>query len=410
MTKPLISIIIPTYNAEKYIARAIESAINQTFKNIEILIVDDRGQDRSIEIAQSYALSDPRVRIHANAKNLRLLHARAQGAMACNSPWLLFLDADDFLAPEACEVLVNALLKAENQGENKEVKTNLDCHALGAYDDGGNLDCHAGGRPLAMTEKLRDSGATLQTAARSSSQDRASTSSLRGEEGAIHTENSALCSLSFAPRIDMLAFNMNFQYHANDEYQIFGPIKHDFSTDKEGFLKLLLESGIYYYWNMVTKMYRKELYLSAYERFLKNVGNIQMAEDLLNFAACLALSKRIVCVQDALYYYFFNPASTMNTPKKEVIEKNKADLEFVAKEILNIAAHQGELFKTWARLCADTMEFNAFKETYKLKSKSKSKLKRNFYAFWLWCKNYARGLKEQRVLKEHLLEFKAMKG
>ncbi|EIA5247276.1 glycosyltransferase family 2 protein, partial [Campylobacter jejuni] len=53
-----ISIILPTYNVEQYIARAIESCINQTFKNIEIIVVDDCGSDKSIDIAKEYAKKD----------------------------------------------------------------------------------------------------------------------------------------------------------------------------------------------------------------------------------------------------------------------------------------------------------------------------------------------------------------
>lgn len=57
---PFISIIIPTYNVEKYISRAIKSCINQTLNNIEILIIDDCGNDKSIDIAKDYANKDSR--------------------------------------------------------------------------------------------------------------------------------------------------------------------------------------------------------------------------------------------------------------------------------------------------------------------------------------------------------------
>ncbi|MBZ7990132.1 glycosyltransferase family 2 protein, partial [Campylobacter sp. RM12635] len=60
---PLISIILPTYNVEKYIARALESCINQTLKDIEIIVVDDKGQDKSIDIAKEFANRDDRMMI-----------------------------------------------------------------------------------------------------------------------------------------------------------------------------------------------------------------------------------------------------------------------------------------------------------------------------------------------------------
>ena len=64
-----ISIILPTYNVEQYIARAIESCINQTFKNIEIIVVDDCGSDKSIDIAKEYAKKDDRIKIIHNEEN-----------------------------------------------------------------------------------------------------------------------------------------------------------------------------------------------------------------------------------------------------------------------------------------------------------------------------------------------------
>ncbi|HBK6304372.1 TPA: glycosyltransferase family 2 protein, partial [Campylobacter jejuni] len=98
-----ISIILPTYNVEQYIARAIESCINQTFKDIEIIVVDDCGNDNSINIAKEYSKKDKRIKIIHNEKNLGLLRARYEGVKVANSPYIMFLDPDDYLELEACE-------------------------------------------------------------------------------------------------------------------------------------------------------------------------------------------------------------------------------------------------------------------------------------------------------------------
>ncbi|RTK10484.1 glycosyltransferase family 2 protein [Campylobacter jejuni] len=98
-----ISIILPTYNVEKYIARAIESCINQTFKDIEIIVVDDCGSDKSIDVAKEYAKKDERIKIIHNEKNLGLLRARYEGVKAANSLYIMFLDPDDYLELEACK-------------------------------------------------------------------------------------------------------------------------------------------------------------------------------------------------------------------------------------------------------------------------------------------------------------------
>ncbi|EPI6763332.1 glycosyltransferase family 2 protein [Campylobacter jejuni] len=100
---PKISIILPTFNVEKYIAKALESCINQTFKDIEIIVVDDCGSDKSIDIAKEYSKKDKRIKIIHNEKNLGLLRARYEGVKAANSLYIMFLDPDDYLELEACE-------------------------------------------------------------------------------------------------------------------------------------------------------------------------------------------------------------------------------------------------------------------------------------------------------------------
>lgn len=69
--QPKISLIIPTFNVESYIARCLESCINQTLHDIEILIIDDCGSDDSIQIAKDYASKDKRVKIIQNPKKSR---------------------------------------------------------------------------------------------------------------------------------------------------------------------------------------------------------------------------------------------------------------------------------------------------------------------------------------------------
>ncbi|BEK33830.1 hypothetical protein B11447_12720 [Campylobacter jejuni] len=79
---PKISIILPTFNVEKYITKALESCINQTFKDIEIIVVDDCGSDKSIDIAKEYAKKDERIKIIHNEENLGTFAARNNGVKA----------------------------------------------------------------------------------------------------------------------------------------------------------------------------------------------------------------------------------------------------------------------------------------------------------------------------------------
>ncbi|WP_394977438.1 glycosyltransferase family 2 protein [uncultured Helicobacter sp.] len=102
---PTFSIIIPTYNVERYITRCLESCIHQTFGDIEILIIDDCGNDKSIEIAKTYADENSRISIIHNPHNLGLFQARLVGEKNANGSYVLCLDADDYLVPNTCEIL-----------------------------------------------------------------------------------------------------------------------------------------------------------------------------------------------------------------------------------------------------------------------------------------------------------------
>lgn len=111
---PKVSIIIPVYNTEKYIKECLDSCINQTLKEIEILIIDDVGEDKSINIALEYVKKDSRIKIFRNEKNLGLFLSRQEGVKKANAPYITFLDSDDFLDLKACELTYNAAV--ENGG------------------------------------------------------------------------------------------------------------------------------------------------------------------------------------------------------------------------------------------------------------------------------------------------------
>ena len=103
------SIIIPTYNVEHTIARCLDSCINQTFSDIEILIVDDCGSDSSLQIAQHYADKDCRIRIIHNPHNLGLFGARLSGEKEAKGEYILPVDSDDYIELCTCKVLYRAI-------------------------------------------------------------------------------------------------------------------------------------------------------------------------------------------------------------------------------------------------------------------------------------------------------------
>lgn len=111
MNKPLISIIMPTYNVEGHIARCIESCLNQNFRDFEVIVVDDYGSDRSIDIAKQYVNKDERIKIVHNEKNLGTYHGRRVGTQHSCGNFILYLDPDDQLEENALLILSRHLIK-----------------------------------------------------------------------------------------------------------------------------------------------------------------------------------------------------------------------------------------------------------------------------------------------------------
>lgn len=92
MSNPRISVVMPVYNVEAYVAEAVQSVLDQSFADFELLIIDDGGQDRSIAICQGFA--DPRIRIIAQT-NRGLAGARNTGIAAARGDYIALLDSDD---------------------------------------------------------------------------------------------------------------------------------------------------------------------------------------------------------------------------------------------------------------------------------------------------------------------------
>ena len=105
MSSPKISIVIPVYNTEKFIDTCLESCITQTLKDIEIIIVDDCGSDGAIAIAENYAKKDSRIKIIHHEKNKGLGGARNTGINVAIGEYLWFLDSDDYIAENSCQIL-----------------------------------------------------------------------------------------------------------------------------------------------------------------------------------------------------------------------------------------------------------------------------------------------------------------
>ncbi len=98
---PQFSIIVPVYNSEKFLDTCVQSLINQTFRDIEILLVDDGSTDLSPSMCDAYAEADPRIQV-IHKKNGGLSDARNAGMSVASGEYLVFVDSDDYLGPDAC--------------------------------------------------------------------------------------------------------------------------------------------------------------------------------------------------------------------------------------------------------------------------------------------------------------------
>lgn len=124
---PLVSVVIPIYKVESYLQQCVDSVVNQSYKNLEIILVDDGSPDRCPEICDEYAKQDSRIKV-IHKPNGGLSDARNAGIEVAEGEYLSFVDSDDVIYHEMIEVLMQPLI------ENKELKLSV-CQSLSFYND-----------------------------------------------------------------------------------------------------------------------------------------------------------------------------------------------------------------------------------------------------------------------------------
>lgn len=108
----LVSVICPVFNVCEYIEDCIKSIINQTYKNLEIIFIDDGSTDASITIVNNYKKYDKRIKV-LSQNNLGVSSARNNGIDCAKGKWIIFVDADDYLEDKAIENLIKIQKKAD---------------------------------------------------------------------------------------------------------------------------------------------------------------------------------------------------------------------------------------------------------------------------------------------------------
>lgn len=111
----LISFIVPVYNADKYVEECINSLVGQTQKNIEILCIDDKSTDQSLNILNKFAKIDSRIHVYSHSKNMGAGGARNTGLEYARGKYIWFIDADDFIDKDAVETLLGYLKQHDDK-------------------------------------------------------------------------------------------------------------------------------------------------------------------------------------------------------------------------------------------------------------------------------------------------------
>lgn len=110
---PLVSVVMPVYNAQAYLAEAIESVQTQTVSDWELLVIDDGSSDESVQIARSFAQQDDRIRLMENEENMGVACTRNRGFAMCTGRYVALLDSDDYWKPQMLEKMI---ARAEQTG------------------------------------------------------------------------------------------------------------------------------------------------------------------------------------------------------------------------------------------------------------------------------------------------------
>ncbi len=117
--KPLISVVIPVYNVEKHLRKCLDSIVNQTYKNLEIILINDGSKDNSDEICREFAEKDDRI-VYVSRENRGVSATRNEGIDLSHGDYFSFIDSDDYLELDTYEYLLNLVSKHDVDAVNYE--------------------------------------------------------------------------------------------------------------------------------------------------------------------------------------------------------------------------------------------------------------------------------------------------
>ena len=118
--EPLVSVIVPVYNTEKYLRRCLDSIVWQSYKNIELICVNDASSDNCQSILEAYSDSDKRIKLVVHKNNMGLFKARISGVEIATGKYVMSVDSDDYISCDWIRLLVNKAEKEIDEQVNEE--------------------------------------------------------------------------------------------------------------------------------------------------------------------------------------------------------------------------------------------------------------------------------------------------
>jgi glycosyltransferase involved in cell wall biosynthesis len=116
ISNPLVSVVMPVYNSENYIVEAIESILNQTYKNFEFIIINDGSTDKTLDIIKKYAKKDKRIKVVNNEKNLKICKSLNKGILLSKGKYIARADGDDISLKNRFKEQIEFLEKNKDVG------------------------------------------------------------------------------------------------------------------------------------------------------------------------------------------------------------------------------------------------------------------------------------------------------
>lgn len=261
--EPLVSIIVPVYNAQAHIARCIESIRKQTYQNIEIILLNDGSNDVSLPICQMFADVEPRI-VLVDKKNSGVSATRNLGLKLAQGEYLQFADSDDYLQPDATRLMVE-----------KAVQYNADM-VIAHYN---RID-----PPSEKAEKLLDK-----------------LTNRKNDPG-------------LAPEAPLLP----------DTVTTYGFLPEGFLTKQQFAEGLMKEPASFYYGVMWNKLYRADI---VRQHDLQCSEELAWSEDFLFNLSFIEYAQRFYSLAEPVYNYVQNPQSICHTQIKPIsMVKTKLEL------------------------------------------------------------------------------------